>query len=78
MQTPSEDEIDLLDMTADGSSGTLVVWEKVDRLLKNYNNKSSANVALKRRLMDLLFICPWYIRDSLILQMTGQEISLSR
>lgn len=55
MQTPSEDEIDLLDMTADGSSGTLVVWEKVDRLLKNYNNKSSANVALKKTVDGLAF-----------------------
>ena len=55
MQAPSEDEIDLLDMTAEGASGTLVVWEKVDRLLKKYNNRSSENVALKKTVDWLAF-----------------------
>lgn len=52
---PTYDEIDLLDATAESASGTLVVWEKVDRLLKKYNNKSSANVALKKTMDALAF-----------------------
>jgi len=52
---PTYDEIDLLDATAESESGTLVVWEKVDRLLKKYNNKSSANVALKKTMDALAF-----------------------
>lgn len=55
MLEPSLDEIDLLDMTADGGTGTLVIWEKVDRLLKKYNNRSSANVALKKTIDALAF-----------------------
>ena len=38
----TEDEIDILDATTNGGTGTLVVWEKIDRLLKTYNNKNSA------------------------------------
>lgn len=53
--TPSEDEVDILDATADGKSGTLVIWEKIDRLLKTYNNKSSARSALKRTVASLQF-----------------------
>lgn len=49
------DEMDLLDATAKGASGTLVVWRKVDRLLKNYNSKGNAQNALKRRIDDLQF-----------------------
>ena len=52
---PSYDEEDLLDMTAEGGSGTLVIWEKVDRLLKKYNNRSSATVALKKTIDSLMF-----------------------
>lgn len=52
---PTVDEIDLLDATADGKSGTLVVWEKIDRLLKTYKNKSSQKTALKKIIADLQF-----------------------
>ena len=57
LKTPAvtEDELDLLDMTADGGTGTLVVWQKIDRLLKTYNNKSSQKKALKRITDALLF-----------------------
>ena len=51
----SEDELDLLDQTANGKSGTLVIWEKVDRLLKTYANTGSANNALKRIIDALCF-----------------------
>lgn len=49
------DEQDLLEATAGDSAGTLVVWEKVDRLLKNYSNKVNAKNALKRKIEDLQF-----------------------
>ena len=52
---PSEEEIEILDATAEGETGTLVIWEKIDRLLKTYNNKSSAKNALKRTINALQF-----------------------
>ena len=55
MMPVSDDERDLLDATAEGSTGTLVVWEKIDRLLKNYVNTGSANNALKRIIESLIF-----------------------
>jgi hypothetical protein len=39
---PTKEELNLLDGTASGHSGTLVVWEKVDRLLKTYSDPSGA------------------------------------
>ena len=49
------DEIDLLDSTAAGESGTLVVWEKIDRLLKSYKSNSNQKKALKKIIDDLQF-----------------------
>lgn len=49
------DEQDLLEATTGNSTGTLVVWRKVDRLLKNYSNRGNAQNALKRRIEDLQF-----------------------
>lgn len=54
-QTPSDDEVEFLDATADGGTGTLVVWEKIDRLLKTYKSKGSQKNALKRTINDLEF-----------------------
>jgi hypothetical protein len=51
----TDDEIDILDATTNGEHGTLVVWGKIDRLLKSYNNKSSAQVALKKIINALTF-----------------------
>jgi hypothetical protein len=51
----TEDEIDILDATTNGGTGTLVVWEKIDRLLKTYNNKNSAKNALKKTINALHF-----------------------
>ena len=50
-----EDEIELLDATAEGGTGTLVIWQKIDRLLKSYKNKGSQKTALKRTINDLQF-----------------------
>lgn len=52
---PTEDEMEILDATAEGESGTLVVWEKIDRLLKSYKNKSSQRTALKKIVDNLQF-----------------------
>lgn len=51
----TEDEQEILEATAGNGSGTLVVWDKIDRLLKAYNNKGSAKNALKRRTDELKF-----------------------
>lgn len=50
-----DDEIELLDEVADGSSGTLVVWNKVDRLLKSYKTPKNARTALAKKIEDLQF-----------------------
>ena len=44
----TDDELDMLDSAADGGHGTLVVWEKVDRLMRQYSSMTHANKALKR------------------------------
>ena len=53
--SPSDDEIEILDATALEGTGTLVVWEKIDRLLKAYKSKGSQKNALKRTIDDLAF-----------------------
>lgn len=49
------DETEELDAVARGGHGTLVVWEKVDRLLKDYKKFSNAEKGLKKILDDLRF-----------------------
>lgn len=44
----TDDELDMLDAVADGGHGTLVVWEKVDRLMRQYSSMTHASKALKR------------------------------
>ena len=51
----SDDEMDLLDDVADGNTGTLVIWEKVDRLLKDYQRDGAKKTALKKILDSLEF-----------------------
>lgn len=51
----TKDEETFFELTADGGTGTLVVWDKVDRLLKSYKNASGAKNALKRKIDDLQF-----------------------
>lgn len=57
LRTPAvtEDELELLEITANGGTGTLVEWQKIDRLLKTYINKSSQKKALKRITDALMF-----------------------
>jgi hypothetical protein len=52
---PSDDEIDFLNATALNESGTLVIWEKIDRLLRSYNNTGNAKNALKKIIESLEF-----------------------
>jgi hypothetical protein len=53
--TISDDEMDLLDDVSEGGTGTLVIWEKVDRLLKDYQREAAKKNALKRLLEGLEF-----------------------
>lgn len=57
LRTPAydDDEKELLEKTAGDGTGTLVVWRKVDRLIKTYSTKGNAKNALKRRIEDLQF-----------------------
>lgn len=51
----SPDELEYLDETSGTGTGTLVVWEKIDRLLNDYKRKSSAKNALKKVEQSLKF-----------------------
>lgn len=51
----TDDEQMLLDLTSKNGTGTLVVWERVDRLLKSYNAIGAARNALNRKIDQLQF-----------------------
>lgn len=51
----SQDEQDLLDVVTQGGTGTVVIWEKIDRLLKDYQQIQAKNNAIKRILEKLRF-----------------------
>ena len=51
----SEDEKDLFEETAENGPGTLVIWNKIDRLLKDYKSLAYAQKALDRQLEKLRF-----------------------
>lgn len=55
--TPTRDEIRLLERTSRDSSGTLVVWDAVDRLLPEYKHEGGATArkALERHINALKF-----------------------
>ena len=53
--TIDQDELDELDSVAEGGHGTLVVWDKVDRLLKDYKKFSAAEKGLNKILEELRF-----------------------
>jgi len=50
-----DDELDLFYETATGGKGTLVVWDNIDRLLKNYKQRKNAERALEKSLSSLRF-----------------------
>lgn len=43
LDTPDEETINHLNSIADDGAGTVVVWEKIDRLMKNYASPSGAS-----------------------------------
>lgn len=51
----TDDEMELLNDVTDGGTGTLVIWEKIDRLLKDYQRDGAKKTALKRILDNLYF-----------------------
>lgn len=52
---PKSDEIFLLDRTAKKGTGTLVIWEKVDRLMKTYQKKGAQKNAFVKLVDSLRF-----------------------
>lgn len=55
MPVPNKDEENILNSTAGEGTGTLVVWENIDRLMKKYNQKSARAKALKKKIDELMF-----------------------
>ena len=51
----SSEEQEMLEATTGDGTGTLVVWEKIDRLLKLYINRGSAQTALNKVITRLIF-----------------------
>lgn len=49
----NEDEVELLEEVTHGGSGTLVIWEKVDRLIKAYSSNNARIKAFKRIIENL-------------------------
>lgn len=49
------DEIDILEEVTEGKSGTLVIWENVDRLMKDYKQDGSRKKAFERLIDRLKF-----------------------
>ena len=50
---PNDYERDIFEKTASGSSGTLVVWEVIDRLMKNYSDpKGSHAIKALEKIID--------------------------
>ena len=47
------DEIELLEDVTEGKAGTLVIWEKVDRLMKVYSNTGYRNKAFEKIISNL-------------------------
>lgn len=48
-----QDEIDLLEEVTEGGSGTLVIWDKVDRLMKSYANQTYERKAFDKIVQKL-------------------------
>lgn len=63
--TIEEDEEEMLNMVAGEGSGTLLVWDRLDRLMKDYKTLKNAQRVLLRYLMISSFIFPWYFKGTL-------------
>lgn len=51
----TDDEMEYLEETTGGGTGTLVVWEKIDRLLNDYKTRTAAKNALNKVEQSLEF-----------------------
>ena len=83
---PSREHIAMLDEVAQGGSGTLVIWEKVDRLLaRDYADPggTAARNALKRRIDELKeslaltylrFLSEKHISDPVTIRLNDEDI----
>lgn len=49
----NQDEIDLLESVTNGGRGTLVIWEKVDRLMKSYVIEKARTKAFNKMILEL-------------------------
>jgi len=52
---PSADDLDMLEDAANGDTGTVVIWENVDRLMKTYRSQGASDNALTRIVEKLKF-----------------------
>lgn len=50
-----DDELEMFEEVAGDGTGTLVIWDKVDRLLRSYTNFKNAQKALDKKLDELKF-----------------------
>ena len=87
---PTPDELDLLDSTVDGGTGTLVIWENIDRLqLSEHQDRTAANKALNRQLYGgsdgglirhleatyQRFLDPSYAKEeTIVIRVNGEEL----
>ena len=56
VQDPSPEEVEILENTAGSSTGTLVIWDRIDRLFgREYKQKSAAQNALNKVIDQLIF-----------------------
>ncbi|MEG0504620.1 MAG: hypothetical protein RR547_08260, partial [Raoultibacter sp.] len=55
IDAPSDEEVELLDEIAEGTGGTLVLWEKNDRVLRSYKREGDARNGLNKKLKELRF-----------------------
>ena len=51
----NEDEMELLEDVAGDGTGTVVIWEKIDRLLKDYQREGAQKNAMKKIIEGLRF-----------------------
>ena len=70
------DEQDLLDDVTQGGTGTLVIWEKIDRLLKDYHREGAKKNAMTRILEGLEFHFSMVYQRFLDSDYTDKPISL--
>ncbi|UPU35268.1 ATP-binding protein [Geomonas paludis] len=77
ISTPSKEELALLDRVAAGKPGTVVLWEKVDRLVGEKGNEKKARKALDRYIDQLKDHCAMVYQRYIDLEDTrARNISL--